>query len=518
MASSTNRSGISTFRKTGFQVGTALSPVKVLPYYAFERAHIPGNSTYAKRISAQIRSGDVNPVGLIFKPLSVTNYSNLRTWLIRLSKSDLSSTIPPGTYPPTTSRDGRDYLLSSAGTPATINRVEKQEDYHPFVANLDLFLKILLADIWGLDSEKDNYYKLGKASGSNSSTLGEANIYSRGFCSIHLPSIIGHRDYIRVVSPRNFACNIDPETSILLDDQPFEEHNPWFPYIAKPTKLTTTYVVIPLTFSNAAPVPYPTDTDGALRGIYVTCSTDVTCSYDRGLAGQNYFEFVRPSEGNGKTKQFFLPYWTGLILPSSVPIRFSSQDIHNIHILTFIHEFSPDGLFDPASSLEQSKQPSFKPTVSYNPFPFSSDDHKLMLERSEASKLREKIVFKRTIDSQHDLYIGTIPIYKTITNPELRRVILTEMREETEDRSASQSQVGLPNVLWPSSDIPDAQIGVFSHFSFSGDNPSFLNISDLPVKNICKFIEENDLNALRFATGELSSLRIGAGKSFIDSD
>lgn len=499
-------------------MGTNLTPVKVLPYYSFERGDIPGKSSYAKLISAQIRSGDANPVGLIFKPLSMISYNNLRVWMVQLNQSDLTSVVPPGTYPASTSQSGRDYLLSTAGTPTTINRVDKHEDFHPYVANLDLFLKLLLADIWGLDPEKDELYKLGDTSGRSSSTLGEANIYSRGFCTIYLPCIVGHRDYIRVVSPRNYSCKIDRDTSIILDGQPLQEHDAWFPYIAKPTKLTTTYVVIPQTLGSAAVVPQPRDANGLLNGIYVTCSTDVTCCYDRGMAAKNYFEFVRPSASSRKTKQFFLPFWTGLILPSSVPVRFASHANQNVHIFTFIHEFSPDGLFDPASSLEQGKQPNFKPSVSYNPFPFSGDEYTAMLASAIADKFCDRMVFKGSAESHDDVYIGTIPVYKTITNPDLRRIILTEEREKSEDGSADQSQIAYPNVLWPSSDIRDTDIPMYSHFSFSGDDPSFLSISDVPLTNICNFIRENNLNALTFATGELSGLKITGRKNFIDSE
>lgn len=530
MDSQSHEDMASPFSHVDYHIGSDLCPVRVLPYQYFNRSQLRTVST-AQVISAQVRCSGINPIGLVFKPLKDTCYEDYWIWTKENINEWLSSDMPPGTYPLHRPKNARD-LLHSVGEgeerPARICRLEKSSKVHEYVANLDLFLKIFLADVWGFDGEKDEIYKVGPSSETISS-LGCADVHSLGLFIIQLPPLIGHRDFIRIVLCKDYACSIDPATSILLDEQPLQEHDLWEPHIGKPTRRTVTYIVVPKGNHVDSPVPHARNEHGTeesqskrLNGIYVTCSVAVKTAYDREMNGQNYFEYVLPSPDKDSTKRFFLPFWTGIVLPISVAVRFSSNDIFSVDVLSFLHEYKPSNLTEPVSTLEQmrTEKSNNVPERCY-PFPFTQDTYDAMMSASHGHKFAGRMRISEGSHHHHkDIYVGVVPVFKTIENVELRRIVLEEVENERKTGRASQVMHGDPSLVWPNSQISDEMEEGFSRFSISSElfrSPE-LKIGNIPVLDIDSFIKSEKLDPYKLSTGLLQDMPIKKRNIRLDSD
>ena len=325
-------------------------------------------------------------------------------------------------------------------------------------------------------------------------------------------------------------------------DKPYcTTQKPWAPHIGFTTTTTVTYLVLPVADDQLLQTGDDVGTDNVndrlqlvsqkdiVNGVHVTCTTDISgATYNNKNRHSVYFEYVSPASTHPLTRQFFVPIWTAFTLPASVAVRFSSHQRYRINVIGFVHHYAPQQMFDPLRPLEMqksSKMAMVKRATSAPP-PFCDNFLSTLCDPTTTTGANPKIApttttNKSTPKSNSDnasLLVGTIPVYKTLQNVDLRKWIKHKQKLDSHTSAWGDEETGIPCCLWRTHHLP-TQYKLYNEFSPAHDTLITKKISTLPLKEIRLFLKTNKhLDSIYFDTSMLNSCSSWTLNNFILED
>lgn len=519
--------------------GSSHSPVIVLPDATFRCNHNEGGTSIFNRLNQQLRTKHIHGIGLCFTPVTVKIQRSFVRWLDASDDDEgenimMWSDIPPGSYPLRWGQERRDLMATLTSGCSKIGRVTSAQNQHPLMSSLNTFIQLLLARLWDDPFTDRCQFRYARS-----------EVVSCGCFVVVLEPLLGHRDFIRVLSMNNEPPFVDMDTSLFVDDYASVAFNngfdpelddaddsnrvprteptatPWFPWSGAKTTLTTTYIVVPaeLPFGNTTS---PNIENSEMVGIYVSATVDIEAASTRlpTTDRQHHlnFEYVKPvSYGSAETfRQFFVPLWNAICLPTYVAVRFTSHAKYKLCVIATVHYYRPTNVVDEDGEVETRKKENI-PSVSRTSYPFTKS---FVCSVTQNQISGELFCDERNNTVLHKVRVGTIPVYKTIENEVLRRAIWNKVEERDGSHSKDWAieQSGTPAVIWKSPHFPGESHNYYSYLSFT-EGKRCLTVNNLPILDIQQFLHNNDsLNSTPFNTRALVNFEARRRPRHVESD
>lgn len=513
-------------------------PGKVITMFGDMERRLPAshkNRTPLAHMKYLLRNNcGIHPVGLNYGGEHTDDDASIVKWLKEFTINQAVTGLAPPALSRSWNGERRDLSVSSSERP-TLTRLRQQHNMCVQIENYDITLKLLIAEL-----SSDISFGFKKPNDNRTSRYAGADVVSAARFVICLPPLLGHRDFIRVITENPSLFHVhEPDSFIIGPPANISEHVsehvshcraqvPWRPYPGQRTTHMVTYVVIPQGDINNTHFHSETDVgdDGGreLDGVFMDCTIDIGVGRDCSK-NKTFFEYVRPDSPFPQFRQFFLTFHSAVILPASVAVRFKSHPSLHTHILCFVHSYHSDEEVTSAAVFNETAAtddftPNTHPTnamteellpvvVQTIPYPFSSDvlhANKLhmQLDKSRPSSGRHHHRDSYTVTDE-PITIGCIPVLKAVDTVELRLHILDETRNRNEGLGNTEwdhSSLGIPTIIRnPFHRMQSGQLLQFKDMFISTD--AVRSVTTLPVQNIAEFLSFHSKSVYTFRTSDL---------------